>query len=112
MKRNFIHLIKKVDEKTGEILEKETFVTPAFIPFTLVYEATDVMSGLEDKSEKESMDIMLDTIVKIYNNQFDAKQLSEGLHAPEAVETLQKQIEFVASGAMDDKRKKELAKLI
>lgn len=110
MKRNFIRLVKEVDEK-GEV-KYDTYITPAFIPFTLVYEATDVMSGLDGKSEKENMDIMLDMIVKIYNNQFTAKQLREGLHAPDATETLQQQIEFVASGAMDDKRKKELAKLI
>ncbi|WP_239745197.1 hypothetical protein [Mammaliicoccus sp. F-M27] len=110
MKRNFIRLVKEVDEK-GEI-KYDTYITPAFIPFNLVYEATDVMSGLEDKSEKENMDIMLDMIVKIYNKQFTAKDLRNGLHAPDATETLQQQIEFIASGAMDDARKKELAKLI
>jgi hypothetical protein len=106
---NFIKLAK---ESTNGEIEYKTYVTPAFIPFTMLYEATDIMSGLEDKSEREAMDVMLDYVVRIYQNQFTKEELLQGLSAPEAIQTIQQQIEFVASGQLDDARKKELKEIL
>ena len=55
---------------------------------------------------------MLDMVVDIYNNQFTKDDLLDRLHAPDAVEELQGQIEFIAQGQMDEERKKELARII
>lgn len=110
MKRNFIKLAKGFNEE-GEP-KFQTFVTPGFIPFRLIYEASDVMSELENKSEKENMDTMLDMVTKIYNNQFTKDELIDGLHSAEAVEEIKQQIEFISSGAMDDHRKEELGKIL
>lgn len=55
---------------------------------------------------------MLDMVVDIYNNQFTKDDLLDRLHAPDAVEELQQQIQFIAQGQMDEERKKQLAKMI
>lgn len=107
---NFIKLTKEID-KDGNPIE-ETYVTPAFIPFKMLYEATDIMAGLEEKSEREAMDIMLDFVVKIYDNKFTKNDLLEGLSAPDAVNEIQSQIEFVASGQIAEDRKKELKQIL
>jgi hypothetical protein len=107
---NFIKLTKEID-KDGNPVE-ETYVTPAFIPFRMLYEATDIMAGLEEKSEREAMDIMLDFVVKIYQEKFSKEDLLNGLSAPDAVAEIQSQIEFVASGQIAEDRKKELKKIL
>jgi hypothetical protein len=70
---NFIKLTKEIDKDGNPV--QETYVTPAFIPFKMLYEATDIMAGLEEKSEREAMDIMLEFVTKIYNNQFSKEDL-------------------------------------
>ena len=55
---------------------------------------------------------MLNMVVDIYNHQFSKDDLLDRLHAPDAVEELQQQIEFIAQGQMDEERKKQLAKMI
>lgn len=110
MNYNFIKLVTEVKED-GTLVEK-SYITPSFIPFAMLYEATDIMAGLEEKSEKEAMDVMLHFVVKIYNNQFTVDEMINGLSAPNAIEEIQKQIEFVATGAVEDTKKAELKKLL
>ena len=110
MNYNYIKLVTEIKEDGNH--EVKTFVTPSFIPFKMLYEATDLMAGLDEKSEREAMDVMLNFVVKIYNNQFTVDELIDGLSAPTAVEEIQKQIEFVASGQIDADRKKELNKIL
>lgn len=118
-KRNFIKLIQ-VDKKGNAVTDTEgnakydTFITPTQIPFRKIYDAADLMDGEseENASAKENFDQMLDMVVDIYNNQFTKDDLLDRLHAPDAVEELQGQIEFIAQGQMDEERKKELARII
>ncbi|MGE7363344.1 phage tail assembly chaperone G [Staphylococcus cohnii] len=92
----------------------DTFITPTQIPFRKIYDAADLMDGAseENASAQENIDQMLDMVVDIYNNQFTKDDLLDRLHAPDAVEELQGQIEFIAQGQMDEERKKELARII
>ena|SRR5699024_235448 len=107
LKRNMIELVKNPDEanKGGEI-ETERFWTPVHIPLKVMYEALDLseeMAGIEsgesDKSFRDAMDLMMDFIAnKAYNGQFTKDDLLNRLHAPDAINTLQEQIGFIASG--------------
>ena len=118
-KRNFIKLTQ-IDKKGNAVTDTEgnakydTFITPTQIPFRKIYDAADLMDGEGegDKSSKEGFDEMLDMVVDIYNNQFTKDDLLDRLHAPDAIEELQQQIQFIAQGQMDDERKKELARII
>lgn len=118
-KRNFIKLVQ-VDKKGNPALDAEgnskydTFLTPMQIPFRMIYNAADLMDGASDEenSAQQNMDQMLDMVVDIYGKQFTKDDLLDRLHAPDAVAELQQQIEFIASGAMDDERKKQLAQMI
>ncbi|MEJ9231573.1 hypothetical protein LAV79_19270 [Peribacillus butanolivorans] len=47
---------------------------------------------------------------KNYNKQFTKEELFNGLQAPDAIQTLQEQIIFVAQGRQIDETKKFLAK--
>lgn len=117
-KRNFIKLVKLDDEGKAKVnadgdVQYETFITPTMIPFRKIYDAADLMDG-QDKgdSAQESMDEMLDMVVDIYGGQFTKDDLLDRLNAPDAVDELTQQIEFIAQGQMDDERKKELAQMI
>ena len=118
-KRNFIKLVQ-VDKKGNAVTDTEgnakfdTFITPTQIPFRKIYDAADLMDGASDveKSEQENIDQMLDMVVDIYNHQFTKDYLLDRLHAPDAVEELQQQIEFIAQGQMDEERQKKLAQMI
>ena len=110
LKRNYINL---VEDPNAEEIKLETFLTPHFIPLDTLYEATDIMAELEDiergekeMSFREQIDKLIDVVVKIYNNQFTKKDVRTRLHAPDAVEALQKQVEFIANGQQDDETKK------
>lgn len=115
LKRNMIELVKEVKE--GEIIT-EKYLTPVFLPFSVVYEAIDMTEEIEkseenknSKSEKILIDKLLDFVAnKIYNKQFTKEELFNGLHAPDAIQTLQEQIIFVAQGKQNDETKKFLAK--
>lgn len=115
LKRNMIELVKEVKE--GEIVT-EKYLTPIFIPFSVVYEAIDLTEEMDKDegnknslSEKEMIDKLIDFVAnKIYNEQFTKEELFNGLHAPDAIETLQRQIMFVAQGQQTDETKKFLAK--
>ena len=118
-KRNFIKLIQ-IDKKGNAVTDTEgnakfdTFITPTQIPFRKIYDAANLMDGASDveKSAQENIDEMLDMVVDIYNHQFTKDDLLDRLHAPDAVEELQQQIQFIAEGQMDEERKKQLAKMI
>lgn len=52
------------------------------------------------------VDRFIDFIVHdIYKDKFTKQELIDGLHAPDAVETLQNQIRFVAQGYQTDETK-------
>ncbi|WP_241475487.1 phage tail assembly chaperone G [Priestia flexa] len=111
LKRNTITLVKEVKE--GEIVEK-TYLTPVFIPFSVVYQALDLsaeMQKAKGNDEKQLIDKLIDFVAKdVYKNQFTKDELINGLHAPNAVQALQDQILFIASGQQDDASKKFLEK--
>lgn len=117
MKKNFIKLVNNqqdVVEKNADP-KFDTFITPSFIPFRKMYEAADVQDEIQNNkelTEKQQMDIMLDMVVSIYNNQFTRDKLIDGLHAPDTIEILREQVEWVAQGQMNEERKKELEKMI
>lgn len=118
LKRNMIELVKNPEEanKGGEI-ETERFWTPVHIPLKVMYEALDlseemanIESGKSKKSFRDAMDLMMDFIAnKAYNGQFTKDDLLERLHAPDAINTLQEQIMFIAQGETSDSTKNFLA---
>lgn len=116
MKRNFIKLVKNVEAVETKNAEPlfDTYVTPAFIPMRKVYDAMDTLAKIdeEETSEKEAIDIMIDTVCDIYNNQFTHDEVLDRLHSPDAFTSLQEQVQFAAQGTMDDERKKELKALL
>lgn len=115
LKRNMIELVKEVKE--GEIVT-EKYLTPVFLPFSVVYEAIDMTQEIDKSentksatSEKELINKLIDFVAnKIYNKQFTKEDLFNGLHAPDAIQTLQEQIIFVAQGHQNEETKKFLAK--
>ena len=118
LKRNMIELVKNPEEanKGGEI-ETERFWTPVHIPLKVMYEALDlseemanIESGKSKKSFRDAMDLMMDFIAnKAYNGQFTKDDLLNRLHAPDAINTLQEQIGFIASGETSESTKNFLA---
>ncbi|WP_145436942.1 phage tail assembly chaperone G [Staphylococcus hominis] len=110
LKRNYIRL---VENPKAEEIKLETYLTPHFIPLDTLYEAVDIMTELEKAENgeveipfREQIDKLIDVVVKIYGNQFTAKDLRTRLHAPDAITTLQKQVEFIANGQQDEETKK------
>ncbi|UXV34489.1 hypothetical protein MUA90_10720 [Staphylococcus sp. IVB6181] len=110
LKRNYIQL---VENPNAEEIKMETYLTPHFIPLDVLYEATDIMVELEkvdsgevEMSFGEQLDKLIDAVVKIYGKQFTKKDVKQRLHAPDAIETLQKQVEFIANGQQDEETKK------
>ncbi|AVQ34423.1 hypothetical protein C7J88_09705 [Staphylococcus muscae] len=110
LKRNYIQL---VENPNAEEIKLETFLTPHFIPLDVLYGAIDVMSELEqvetgekEMSFKEQLDKLIDVVVKIYGKQLTKKDIKTRLHAPDALDTLRKQVEFIANGQQDEETKK------
>lgn len=100
-KQMSIELIQDVNEN-GELVTKE-YQTPKFIPFSKLMKATKQLEKLEDKSEMEAMDEMMQVICDLYNNQFTPDQLMNGLHAPDAVRVIRENIEFISTGELPKK---------
>lgn len=111
LKRHTIELVKEVKE--GEVIT-ETYLTPVFIPFSEVYEATDLMDDVtkneKKKSDKQIMEEMIDFVVRIYGNQFTKEDIQKGLHGPGGNGVLFDQVLFVAQGKENNETKKFLAK--
>ena len=68
LKRNYIRLVENPE---AEEIKLETYLTPHFIPLDVLYEATDVMSELEqaengeiELSFKDQLDKLIDVVVK------------------------------------------------
>lgn len=112
LKRNYIQLVKEV-KKDGEVLF-ETFVTPHFIPFRLVYSSIDALAKADDPdtTESEALHELMIMVCDIYDNQFSSDDLLDKLHSPNALEELRGQVEFVAQGKMDEERKKNLKAML
>ena len=109
LKRNYIRLVENPE---AEEIKLETYLTPHFIPLDVLYESVDIMAELEkaengevELSFKEQLDKLIDVVVKIYGKQFTAKDIRNRLHAPDALETLQKQVQFIANGQQDEETK-------
>ncbi|MFD2046011.1 phage tail assembly chaperone G [Ornithinibacillus salinisoli] len=111
LKRHMIELVKEVKE--GEIVT-EKYLTPAFIPMSVIYEAIDMMNEIDKTSaenEKELIDKLLVFVAdKAYGGQFTKEELFNGLHAPDSMRVLQQQILFIARGTQNAETKKYLAK--
>jgi hypothetical protein len=111
LKRNMIELVKEVKE--GEIVT-EKFLTPVFIPLSTVYQAIDLTNDVENNTkmnEKELIERLIDFVANdIYKGQFTKDQLTNGLHAPDAIQNLYEQIMFIARGQQSEETKKYLAK--
>lgn len=111
LKRNMIELVKEVKE--GEVITQK-YLTPPFIPLSVVYQAIDLTAEMAKKTvvnEKEIIDKLLDFVANdVYKGQFTKEELINGLHAPDAIEVLQQQILFVSRGYQSDETKKYLAK--
>ncbi|HDD7339305.1 TPA: hypothetical protein P1U96_002379 [Staphylococcus aureus] len=99
LKRNIIQLIE--DPKATEI-KLQTFLTPHFIPFSMVYESIDLIDDIENEEvkmkPKEMADKLMDMVVRIYDNQFTIQDLKERLHAPDGMRALQEQVVFITQG--------------
>lgn len=110
LKRNMIELVKEVKE--GEIVT-EKYLTPVFIPLSVVYEGLDLADQLEKSNadEKEKIERLVNFIAdEVYGKQFTKDDLKNGLHGPQAIETLHRQLVFATNGFQDDETKKFLAK--
>ena len=77
LKRNIIQLVE--DPKANEI-KLQTYLTPHFISFEIVYEAMDLIDDIED------------------DNQFTVKDLKERMHAPDGMNALREQVIFITQG--------------
>ncbi|WKU21688.1 hypothetical protein Q3A90_18130 [Priestia megaterium] len=109
LKRNVIELVKEVTAD-GEVIT-EKFLTPPFIPLSVVYQAMDLVEEAQkgETAEREMFDRMIDFVVNdIYGNKFTKDELVNGLHAPDAVEVINDQVLFVSQGRQSDETKKFL----
>ncbi|HCD6324573.1 TPA: hypothetical protein PIL09_001961 [Staphylococcus aureus] len=106
LKRNIIQLVE--DPKANEI-KLQTYLTPHFISFEivyeamdLIYEAMDLIDDIEDENStmkpREIADRLMDMVVKIYDNQFTVKDLKERMHAPDGMNALREQVIFITQG--------------
>lgn len=111
LKRNMIELVKEVKE--GEVVT-ETYLTPVFIPLSVVYQAIDLSKDIQKvtiETEKEMIEKLVDFVAnEVYKGQFTKDELINGLHAPDAIETLREQVIFITRGYQSEKTKKFLEK--
>lgn len=109
-KRSVIHLVKEVKE--GEVVT-ETYLSPLFIPLSVTYEGLELAKEIdkEGMSEREKTEKLVHFIANtVYNKQFTVDELNNGLHGPDALETLYEQLVFATNGYQSDETKKFLAK--
>ena len=117
LKRNIIKLAK-TDAKGKAVLENgevvlETFFSSPFIPFRVVLEATKLSARMQKATADTEVDMAEELInfvaQDIYGKQFTKDDLLDRLHAPDAMQEIQNQIDFVAQGHQSDETKKFLA---
>lgn len=97
MKSNSIELATEFDSE-GVPTRYETFVTRPTIKFSLVYECVSFLSSLKDNPTNDELQVLLDLVIRIYDEQFTKNQLIDGLPAYSATIELYKQVVFIASG--------------
>lgn len=110
LKRSMIELVKEVKE--GEVIT-EKYLTPVFLPLSVVYEAVDLADYLSKTKDKEKVKLerLADFIAnEVFGKQFTKEELMNGLHGPQAIEILQSQLMFASNGIQDDETKNFLAK--
>lgn len=110
LKRSRLTLVTEVKE--GEIIEK-TFLTPPFLPMSVMYEGLDAADAIEkgELSEREKIEKMSIFVADtLYKGQFTFEELTDGLHGPDAIKTLQEQLIFATNGYQSDETKNFLAK--
>lgn len=114
LKRNALQLVTGVN---GEDVEFKTYYTIPFISTRVVYEGLDLAEeideNLKDRTKKESemMDQMAAFISeKAYGKQFTRDELLDGLHGPDAIQTLREQLMFITNGYQNDEVKKLVEK--
>lgn len=116
LSRNYIQLVTNIEDVQKDNAEPifETFITPHFIPFRLVYSSLDTLAKADDPDtpESEALNVLMDMVTEIYNGQFKREDILDRLHSPDAVTELREQVEFVAQGKMDEERKKKLDKML
>ncbi|MCJ0932547.1 hypothetical protein MST22_15475 [Virgibacillus halodenitrificans] len=114
LKRNMIELIKNPEEvMNGGEVELQKYWTPAFIPFSKVRDAISLQTELDEGelTELDMMDKLADFIANdIYGKQFTKDDLYNRLHAPDAIDSMQQQVMFVAQGNQSEATKNFLAK--
>ncbi|MCA1029360.1 hypothetical protein LCM23_25445 [Cytobacillus kochii] len=118
LKRNMIELVTNPEEAaTGAEVETKKYWTPAFVPMSVTYQAADLITQIEkpkegeEIGERELIEKLIEfTVNDIYKGQFTREELESGLHAPDAITTLQEQILFIAQGQQSESTKKFLEK--
>lgn len=102
MKHSKIELATNFDSE-GVPGRYETFVTRPSIPFSLVYECVSFLASLKGNPDNDELHVMIDLVVRIFDNQFSKRQLIDGLTSYEGTHELYKQVVFIGSGQnLDD----------
>ncbi|OEK41309.1 phage tail assembly chaperone GT [Staphylococcus saprophyticus] len=101
MKSNNIELATKFDSE-GVPTRYETFVTRPTIKLSLVYECVSFLSSLKTNPTDNELQILLDLVVRIYDEQFTKNQLIDGLPAHSATLEVYKQVVYIAKGNQVD----------
>lgn len=113
-KRNFVELIQEVNDK-GEVTKSRTFLTPPFTPGPVLLELQDRIAKVEKgdfKTEKEAIMYMVEIVVDFYKKQFTADEFLEGTNAPEVIETMKNQIQFISDGFVNEENERRLKELL
>lgn len=110
MNKNKIELVSECDGE-GNILSKDFYFTRPNISLMTVYECVSFLSVMKENPDINDIEIMLDLVVRIYEEQFTKKDLINGLSYQNGRRELYEQILFVASGKnadIDNDVKKEV----
>lgn len=102
MKHSKIELATEFNDE-GIPTRYETFITRLSIPFSLVYECVSFLASLKDNPDNDELHVMIDIVVRVFDNQFTKNQLIDGLPSYSATHELYKQVVFIGSGQnLDD----------
>lgn len=101
METNSIDIISKFSDDYVPI-EIDTYVTRPNISLMTVYECVSFLSSMKDKPNTNDIQVMLDLVVRIYDDQFTKRELMNGLSSQHGTHELYEQILFVASGKNAD----------
>lgn len=105
LKRVSIELLKNPEEViNGGEPEFEKYWSAPFIPLRATREAAELMAEAESgkANELELIDRMAEFVAnRVYSNQFTVDDLFDRLHAPNALDVIVRQIQFVAGGQQE-----------